>query len=226
MDSSSPLLIITARIGSNRFPGKVLKTIWRDYSILEFIIKRFRNVPEMSDLCLAVPDTPENDIVASVGLKAGIPVVRGPENDVVRRMSLCIRGRKKRYIGRITADNPLSDPFLLKKQLQQMEREQCDYSYCKTSPKGTGVDLWTVDCFQETIHHAEGSYEREHANAYVWNNDTHFKILWFEPVSISTNVLPSSVSIDTQEDFLRVKSFLHDHENALNWSCEAIQTSL
>jgi spore coat polysaccharide biosynthesis protein SpsF len=209
-----PLLIITARFGSKRFPGKVLKPFWKDYSILEFLIKRLQTRQETSRITLATVDSRENDPVAEIGNKCGIKVVRCPEENVLERVSLAVKGEDVEYIGRVTADNPFTDPTLLMLQWEAMKRIKADYSYCKESPKGTSVDLWTIKCFQETVEKASTPYEQEHINAWVWEHLKLYNILWFKPPNNFINQ-KLKLSIDSEADFIDVGKYTTYFENPL-----------
>ena len=216
-----PLFIITARAGSSRLPGKVLKKFWKQYCMLEFLILRFKSIHEASRLVLATPDTHENDSVADIGIKSGITVIRGPENNVVDRMYQCYLREQANFIVRITADNPFTDPTLAALQLKKMIRVDADYSYCKKCPSGTAVDIWTADCFEATVNNANSQYEREHVNAHVWNSPETYKILWFGP--LESYVCPElNLSVDTVNDFERVKKFAGTLDNPLNVNIEKL----
>ena len=209
-----PLLIITARIGSKRLPGKVLKPFWKDYSILEFLIKRLQTRHETSRITLATVDSRENEPVAEIGNKCGIKVVRGPEENVLERVSLAVKGEDAAYIGRVTADNPFTDPELFMLQWEEMKSIKADYSYCKESPKGTSIDLWTIKCFQETVEKASTPYEQEHINAWVWEHLKLYNILWFKPPNNFINQ-KLKLSIDSEADFVDVEKYTTYFENPL-----------
>ena len=145
--SDFPLLVITARVGSTRLPGKVLKPFWREYCLLEFQIRRLQILNGTSRIVLATGMGIENKPVVDIGRKCGIPVIRGPENNVVERMNLCVNGEDAEYVGRITADNPFTDPWLLMDQLNEMQKQEADYSYSKLATIGTSADLWARKCF-------------------------------------------------------------------------------
>lgn len=210
-----PLLFITARIGSKRLPNKVLLPFWKDLTLLEFLIERLRRYALTSHLIVAVPKGPENDPVALIGEKLSIPTVRGPEDNVVERMSLGSRNEAFSYIGRITADNPFTCPELIGLQLYEMIEKGADYSYCKECPIGMAADLWTRECFEKTANEATTAYEKEHVNAYVWDRPGEFKTLWFRSPDYSPfhNV---NLSIDTPDDYLRMKNLADNLPNPLD----------
>lgn len=202
-----PLVIITARLGSTRLPGKVLRPFWGGHSILAFLVRRLQAFPLTSRLVIASPDSPENAPITTLGESLGVPVMRGPEDDVVARMAMCVPEDGVHFIARVTADNPLTDPVLFRLQLEEMIRLQADYSYCKASLKGTAADIWTADCFRQTVANASTPYAREHANAWVWDNPRRYRTLWYaqEKVDFTEGM---SVSVDTEDDLERVKSFV------------------
>lgn len=212
--SDFPLLVITARVGSTRLPGKVLKPFWREYCLLEFQIRRLQILNGTSRIVLATGMGIENKPVVDIGRKCGIPVIRGPENNVVERMNLCVNGEDAEYVGRITADNPFTDPWLLMDQLNEMQKQEADYSYSKLATIGTSADLWARKCFEETTEKASTPYEIEHVNAWVWNHSEEYNVLWFDPGNKYAN--PNLyLSIDTQSDYERIRSSLKLLKNPL-----------
>lgn len=208
-----PLLVITARVGSSRLPKKVLKPIYKSYSILEFLIRRLKGNYKTSRLVLSTGDTSENDAIEKIGHDCDIKVVRGPENNVLERVRLCLEGEKDvNIIGRITADNPLTDPDLILLQLKEMLKQKADYSYCLSCPTGVAADLWTSKCFNKMYNSVETPEQREHINAWIWENPEVNNILWFEPPPLysCSNV---SVTIDTKDDFDHVRKIIENSPN-------------
>ena len=210
-----PLLVITARAGSSRLPGKVLKPIYKSFSILEFLIQRLSRCQETSRLVITTGYGRENDKIEEIGRRSGIGVLRGPEEDVLKRVDICLNSEQNvDIIGRVTADNPLTDPSLIKMQLREMRKSQSDYSYCLESPVGTAVDLWTKECFKKMYSSAKTKSEREHINSWVWNNPEKNKILWFKPSDDMCNK-QKSVTIDTAEDYTKVKRLIENNKDPL-----------
>lgn len=212
MKDKRTLIIITARIGSSRLPNKILKPFWKDRSILEFLIGRLKRNRATSRIKLAIPDTPENDIVAEAGIRNSVAVCRGPEDDVLERMHLCMKNEDADHISRVTADNPFTDPDLFNLQFDEMIRVGADYSYCKDCPKGLASDIWTRRCFEESILNASTVYEHEHANAWIWNNEGQYNVLWFR----SSELYKGSrlnFSIDTLVEYEKVKEIAASFED-------------
>lgn len=210
-----PLLIITARVGSSRLPGKVLKTFWKQYCALEFLIKRLQTMHETSRIVLATVDTPQNDPVSEIGKRCGIKVVKGAEANVLERMSLCLEDESAEIVARITADNPFTDPVLFLLQMEEMKRVKADYSYCRVCPKGTIADIWTIESFNSTVFNASTPYELEHVNAWIWNHPELYKILWFNPPEDYIDHNNLNLSIDSEEEFREVSKYASFFEDPL-----------
>lgn len=214
MSKQIPHFIITARIGSHRLPQKVIKDFWKDYSILEFLIVRLKDLIDQANIILSIPDSKENDQLEIIGVRQGIGVERGSEQNVLERMTNCLKDKMVNYVGRITADNPFTDPNLLLLQWRAMQEVDADYSYCKTSPVGTSADIWTIECFNSTGENAKTQYELEHVNAWVWDHPDRYKVLWFqhEPRCVNNSL---NLSIDTFEDYVRLKEYSKQLVNPL-----------
>ncbi len=140
------------------------------------------------------------------------------EDNVLLRMSLCVEGEDTPFVGRITADNPFTDPSLILLQLNEMRKVKADYSYCRETPKGTAADLWTIECFQSTVKNASTQYELEHVNAWVWNNPDLNKILWFAPPDSYLDQNKLNLSIDNEEEFRAVSRYSTFLKNPLKAS--------
>ena len=89
--------IIQARMGSSRLLNKML-LILHGHSIIEWVIKRTTKSCLLDDLVVAIPDTPENDVLEVEILKFGVKVFRGDENDVLSRFYFAAKENNKMAI--------------------------------------------------------------------------------------------------------------------------------
>ena len=78
-------VIIQARMGSRRFPGKVLETIIDDVSLLEFLFKRVKKSIKINKIIVATTDQILDDEIVKIAQNSCIEVFRGDENDVLKR---------------------------------------------------------------------------------------------------------------------------------------------
>ena len=75
--------IIQARMGSTRFPGKSLRPI-SGLPLLEHIIIRLQQVPEINHILLAVPEKDSELPLVDFAHRLQVPVFQGSEEDVSR----------------------------------------------------------------------------------------------------------------------------------------------
>jgi spore coat polysaccharide biosynthesis protein SpsF len=78
------VLIVQARVGSTRLPGKVLLPVLGK-SMLAHQIDRLRQVRYANNLVIATTDSPKDDAIVDFCKQYGVLVVRGGVNDLLSR---------------------------------------------------------------------------------------------------------------------------------------------
>jgi len=101
-------ILILARMGSTRLPGKVLRTIC-GITVLEHMVRRLTSVPVDRGIVVATTDRPGDDAIAAQCEGLDVSCFRGDEDNVLDR---CIRAAE--YFGieavvRLGGDSPLCD---------------------------------------------------------------------------------------------------------------------
>jgi len=79
------VLILQARRGSTRLPGKVLLEVLPGRTMLDLTLERLWAAALVDQIVVAVPEGPADDPVAAEAARAGAKVYRGPEADVLTR---------------------------------------------------------------------------------------------------------------------------------------------
>lgn len=191
-------VIIQARMGSTRLPGKVLKELC-EKPMLYHIIQRTEQTAGIDTIMVATSIHQEDDPVAAYASDIGLPCFRGSEEDVLERFygaAKALGVGERDVIVRLTADNPFVDPVVLQKLLTYFE--ECPYSYASTSgyPLGLGGEVFTFRKLEEAFQFARKQYEREHVTPYMYRNAD----------EIGQIVSPKNYSqyrftVDTPEDF-------------------------
>ena len=102
--------IVQARMGSTRFPGKSLTSLWGPMALLELVLTRVNRARSLDLVVLATSDQPGDDALAPVAEALGVPVFRGDEQDVLRRFCGAVERYPAEAVVRICGDNPLVDP--------------------------------------------------------------------------------------------------------------------
>ncbi len=167
--SAKPTLgiILQARMGSTRLPGKILKTIGRK-SILEHIFFRLSYLEHQVLLVVATSDCSKDDVVEKYCLDRKVQCFRGSENNVLDRYYRCAQKYFFKNIVRMTADNPFTDMEELDRLIDLHIENRNDYSHSfGVMPLGVGVEIFTFSALERSHREGTAPNHIEHVNEYM-----------------------------------------------------------
>ena len=101
-------IIVQARMGSSRLPGKVLADL-DGTPLLARLVRRLRGARLLPDVVVATTDLPQDDVVADVAAAEGAHVYRGDPLDVLGRFCAAAEALDVRLMARVSADSPFLD---------------------------------------------------------------------------------------------------------------------
>lgn len=198
-------LIIQARMGSTRLPGKVLMEIGRK-TVLLHILERVRKLKKEYKIIIAIPLSQENDKIEEFCKKEQVLCFRGSENDVLDRYYQAAKLFKLDHIVRLTGDNPFVDVDNLEFLISEHLKNNADYSSNKSEvnsglPDGIGSEIFKFSALEKSWLEGKKDHHREHVDEYILENPKDFKFL----VVKAKNINPSQfkdlrLTIDTKED--------------------------
>ena len=102
-------IIIQARMGSKRFPNKMVMPL-SGIPIIDWVVRRVKKVKLADKIILATSNQAENDILVNRAIGYGMDIFRGDENDVLGRFTSAATDFELDTILRVCGDNPLSCP--------------------------------------------------------------------------------------------------------------------
>ena len=173
----SALVVIQARMGSSRLPGKVLEPL-AGRPLLDFMLERLAGL-DVGPLVVATSDHPRDDAVAALADERGVPVVRASEHDVLSRFVDALDAYPADRVVRLTADSPLCDPAVVADALALHARRRVAYtsnSLLRTFPDGLDVEVVETAALREADQHAARDDEREHVTPYVQRHPDRFPV--------------------------------------------------
>ncbi len=212
MQLSSPLkvgIIIQARMGATRLPGKPLFKVL-EKSLLEYQIERLKKVSHPLVLILATTSNPQDKVLIEVAKSANISYYTGSEADVLDRYVKSARHYNIDVIIRVTADCPLIDPKIIDAILGEFLSRYPQYDYYsntleRTFPRGMDVEIFKRRALEEAYDKAFFEAEREHVTPFVYNHPELFKIGQF---TYKENASKHRWTVDTQDDFELIKRLI------------------
>jgi spore coat polysaccharide biosynthesis protein SpsF len=198
-------IVLQARMGSTRLPGKVLVRIG-GRTILAHCIERLRE-SKAGPVLVATTTGPEDDRVVAEAVAAGAEVVRGFRDDVLQRFMLAADHLDAEYIIRATADNPGVDIDAPARTLRVMLAQGADHVVETGLPVGGAVEAVRVDALREAAARSIDAYDREHVTPYVRERPDRFRVV--APDAPKLLRRPDlRFTIDTPEDLAYMRSVM------------------
>ena len=193
-------IILQARLGSTRLPGKVLAPIG-SRTILDHCVTRLS--VSGFPIVVATTDRAEDDAVERAATKLGVQTYRGLEHDVLARYIGAARAFGFVEVVRATADNPLVDTGAPTRTLAFRRRVSADHVVECGLPVGAAVEAVSVDALERAQALISDPYDREHVTSFL-RRDSRFRAL--RAVAPGDLRRPGlRLTVDTPEDleFLR-----------------------
>jgi spore coat polysaccharide biosynthesis protein SpsF (cytidylyltransferase family) len=177
MISKKITIIIQARVGSRRFPRKVLSKI-ENKPMIWHVINRAKQVKGVDQIILATTKKHEDNILTKIAKHAGILSFTGSAQDVLSRYYDCAIEFRADPIVRITGDCPLIDPKIVSKLLKIYMNK--DYNYVTntmpaTYPDGLDTEIFSFRTLEKISRSSIMKSEREHVTPYIKKNKNKFK---------------------------------------------------
>ena len=157
-------IIIQARMGSSRLPGKVLKDIGLE-PMLWHVYERASRASLADETIVATSTVPEDDDVVAFCERRDIPCHRGSEPDVLDRFYQTATAEDLDTVVRLTADCPFNSPTVIDQVIQAYRKHDAEYvsnilEY--TYPDGYDTEVFGYDLLEWAWEETDDPREREH----------------------------------------------------------------
>jgi spore coat polysaccharide biosynthesis protein SpsF len=197
------LVVVQARTGSTRLPGKVLMPL-AGKPLLVRMLERLQAAKTPSAIVVATTTDPSDDTVAQLAAQAKVPVVRGHPTDLLDRHIAAARSVDCDAVSKIPSDCPLIDPAVVDRVIGTwLEDPSVDYVsnlHPATWPDGYDVEVMRRDTLELAHREAKQQHEREHTTPFIWDtNPGRFKlknVTWDRDLQMTHRL-----TIDYPEDY-------------------------
>ena len=194
------IVIIQARMGSSRLPGKILKPL-DELDVLTYVTSRCKQIRGVSDVIVATSLLPQDDAVEKWCTENGVICFRGSEEDVLGRYVQCAQKYKPDYVMRVTSDCPFVDYEMASAIVALMERERVDIvDLVGYLPRGLAVELISYGALLSIHEKGQEQRHREHVTYYAYEYREQFqRVVYDAPVN---RLHPEfRITLDTEEDY-------------------------
>lgn len=216
------IIIIQARMGSSRLPGKVLKPLG-NVDILTYTIERCRAIKGVSEVIVATSILSQDDDLVKWCEERQVAYFRGSEDDVLDRYVQCAKKYEPDYIMRITSDCPFVDYEMADEIIRLMQRERQDIVLIDGGlPRGLAVELISYKALLYIHKIGQETRHREHVTYYAYEFADEFTSVTYKaPVN---RIAPElRITLDTEEDYTLIYEIANHFNNPLVSSAAVIQ---
>jgi spore coat polysaccharide biosynthesis protein SpsF len=208
------LILVQARVGSSRLPGKVLKKVLGKELLLH-MIERIERVTNPKKVIVITTENNKDDQIVSLCEMNNIECFRGSEDDLLDRHYKAAIKYEGNLVIKIPSDCPLIDPAIIDRVIGHYLSNEADFDYISnlhppSYPDGHDVELMTLKTLKIAWNEANRLFEREHTTPYIWENPGKFRIgnvKWETQLDYSAS---HRWTLDYEEDYLFIKAVLEE----------------
>lgn len=180
MTNPRVVVLVQARIGSSRLPGKALLPVG-GMPLLLFQLARIRRARTVHETVVITTRSPSDDPVAALCHEHGIPVYRGHETDLLDRHVQAAREFQADFVAKIPSDCPLADPILIDQVLSLWLNDPDRYDYVSnyhppSFPDGLDVEGSPLSILETAWRESTRALDREHSFPFIWDRPDRFRI--------------------------------------------------
>ena len=203
-------------MSSKRLPGKVLLKLDQKV-LLEWTIERLKKNAYKIPVAVISSDKQSDKPIEEFCERNKVLFYKGSLENVIKRFHMACKFFQEDFFIRVSGDSPLIDPKLIDKAYEIHCKQNFDLitNIMKRSfPKGQSVELIS----RKAINHLQkfnlSNEEKEHVTLGFYKNKDKFNIYNFE--SGSKKYALQQQSIDTLNDYLKIKNLIKTEDNVLN----------
>lgn len=203
MTTSAPriVVLVQARLGSTRLPGKVLTEIC-GRTMVEWVTLRARRAALPDEVVVATTTRAEDEAVAAEAERLGLRAFRGDAEDVLDRFARAAAAVSADVVVRVTADCPFLDPDVLDKVVSAFMSSAPSADLAsnvveRTYPRGLDVEVVRTSALLVAAREARHPYQRSHVTPYLYEHPDRFRLV---SVRGEEDFVAQRWTVDTPED--------------------------
>lgn len=175
------VMILQARMGSTRLPGKSLLLL-AGRPLVARVIERVKRCKLVDTFVLATTRKRQDDPLETLGRELGIAVFRGAESDLVDRYYQAALEFSAEVIVRVPADNPAPEPAEIDRIIEYHIDSHNDFSsnypdiFDNGYPDGIGAEVFSIEALTKVWETSTDPRNREHPHTNFYENPGVFRI--------------------------------------------------
>jgi spore coat polysaccharide biosynthesis protein SpsF len=219
---SKTVACIIARTTSKRLPLKVLRNIYKDFSLLDFLISRIKLSQNVDEIYLCTSYEEVDDILEDVAIKNNIKIYRGDPNNIIERMLSVAKIENADILLRITGDNPFTSYEYIDLQINSLIENNLAYSRLVNVPIGATAEVMKTQALVDCSKLMNQNYS-EYLMLYMFEPSLR-RCGIIKP--LEKNYAHALITVDTNDDLQKVKSILSDSTKGVEITLKEIVSYL
>ena len=218
-------ILIQARMGSTRLPGKISLPLGNG-TVLGFMIERLKASKFAENIVILTTEDSLDDVTVDIAKSANVKVFRGSSEDLIKRYLEAVRKFQFDVIIRLTGDCPLIDPRIVDAMadlfLYNVEEARVEFltnCFKRSFARGMDVEVFTAELLEHINLECKAKHEREHVVPYIEENRKKYKFLEYSNQNDDSDL---RLTVDTEEDYKTICSVV----NLINQNIGIDYTSL
>lgn len=211
------VLIIQARISSTRLPGKSMMLLAGKPLVFR-MVERLKNCKKVDEIVIAVPDTPQDQILVELANELDVSSFQGSVLDVRDRYIRSAKKSDAKYIVRIPADNPIPDANEIDKLIEfHLTQNPNGFSSNLAQVNnsgyldGIGAEIFSRKLLEESTFRSSSETVKEHVhrNFFDYATQTAVDAAW---CPIASPIAPPEISrpdiildVNTMDQYIKIK---------------------
>lgn len=208
------IAIVQARLGSQRYPRKILEDI-DGLPMIAHVVERVASCAAVGECIVACPWSDRDDILAALRSRTGFQMCAyaGADADVLARFCHAAKNHPAEFYMRVTSDCPLWAPDIGRQVADETRGPEYAFTTNVTGGyvDGTDVEVIRRDALMHAGRAAVLASDREHVTPFVKRNNDHYVVA--PPGEHSRH----KWSVDTPDDLDRVRRIMK-HVRGLNFA--------
>ncbi len=198
MHSPHVVLVVQARMGSERLPNKSMLKLAGE-PLVGRILERLQRCQEVHEIVLATPDSAENDDLSALASRWSVRSIRGSEDDVLSRFVEAATVTKADLVVRFPGDNPTPEPIEIDRIIRHhRERSAPGFStnicsiFGSGYPDGIGGEVFETSLLLEAADRnpTPTQCEHIHRNFFDYESEREVDTQW---CPVETVVCPDDI---------------------------------
>jgi spore coat polysaccharide biosynthesis protein SpsF len=147
--------------------------------MIDYVVGRARRIPGVDEVVVATSVLDREAPLVGHLEEKEVPVVRGPEEDVLARYVKAMETHEADAVVRLTGDCPLLMPAVSDRVIQAFLEEKCDYASNtleRTYPRGLDTEVLLPDALRRADAEVTEAADREHVTRYIRRRQDRFSL--------------------------------------------------